>query len=169
MDFSSEFARLRDRIEKNVDSVFTTKQNTPVGGRMAALMSSFKAGNERKMLGMISTGSMAYAHEYRLLFAQPVLDAQALEDWWGYALGLERTLVQPGEDHSFTLISLVLACGEIDRAAQKKIKKLSCEKQYDGGKSGWSSLRLAVVDLAGRKILTNSSGDPLKGILKPIL
>ncbi len=169
MDFSSEFVALRDRIEKNIDPMFTTKQNAPVEGRTAALMSSFKAGSERKVLGMISTGNMAYAHEYRLLFAQPVLDAQALEDWWGYALGLERALVQPGEEHSFTLISLVLACAEIDRVTQKKIKKLSSERQYDGGRSGWSSVRLAVADLAARKIYANGSGETLKGILKPLL
>lgn len=169
MDFSSEFVALRDRIEQNLDPLFTTRQNAEVEGRTAALMSKFTSGEERKVLGVISTGNVAYAHEYRLLFAQPRLDEQSLASWWTYALSLERALVEPSEAHSFTLISLVLVCADVDKAMQKKIRKLSSERQYAGGRNGWSSMRIAVADIAARKVYTNLSGEPFKGILKPLL
>lgn len=169
MDFSSGFVALRDRMEQGYDAAFTSRQNVVLEGRTAALMSVFSASSERKILGVMSTGSMAHAHEYRLLFAQPSLDEQSLGDWWSYALRVERALVKPDAEHSFTLVSLVLVCADMEKTVQKKLKKLVAERQYDKGRNGWSSIRLAVIDLTSRKLYANPSGDTLKNVLKPLL
>ena len=115
------------------------------------------------------TGSTTHAHEYRLLFAAPDLEEAALDGWWTYAAEAEDALVQADAQHSFSLVSLILVTGPADKALQKKIKKLSAERHYEGEQGGWSTIRLAVVDLVGRKVYANVAGDPLKGILKPFL
>ena len=167
MDFSSEFVALRDRMQAALDAEFVSRRNAEVAGRTAALISSFSVSTEKRMFGLIPTGKSTHAHEYRLLFAAPGLTEASLADWWQYAQAAVGELVKPDEDHSFSLVSLILASDGVDKAVQKKAKKLSREKQYDEG--GWSAIRLAVVDLSEGKTYTNTSGEPLRGILKPLL
>ena len=62
----------------------------------------------------------------------------------------------------FSLLSVILAAGETDKSVLKKLKKLSDERKYQSGKHGWSSIRLAVVDLDTHKVHTNRMGDSLK-------
>ena len=169
MDFSTEFVALRDRLAAGQDKLFTSRQNVEIAGRMAALMSTFEARSTRKILGLMPTGGSGHAHEYRLLFAVPTLDEAALEDWWQYALQTADELVKPDKNHDFSLISLMLAAGDIDKAALKKLKKLADERRFEGGKHGWSSVRVAVIDLGAHKVHTNRMGDSLKNIIQPLL
>ena len=156
MDFSTEFVALRDKLLNGQDPHFRSQQNVQVSGRMAALLSVFNCGT-------------SHAHEYRLLFAVPSLDEQTLDDWWQYAQQVSAELVKPDENHDFSLLSVILAAGETDKAVLKKLKKLSDERKYQSGKHGWSSIRLAVVDLDTHKVHTNRMGDSLKNILQPLV
>lgn len=70
----------------------------------------------------------------------------------------QRELVKPDENHDFSLLSVILAAGETDKSVLKKLKKLSDERKYQSGKHGWSSIRLAVVDLDTHKVHTNLHG-----------
>lgn len=78
MDFSTEFVALRDRLIETQDKAFRTQTNVEVAGRMAALCSSFTIKSARKILGLMPTGGVGHAHEYRLLFAVPKLGADEL-------------------------------------------------------------------------------------------
>ncbi|MDO4270867.1 MAG: hypothetical protein Q4C72_08105 [Eubacteriales bacterium] len=169
MDFSVAFVELRDRMLTGQDKQFIHRQNAEVAGRTAALLSCFSVSAERKLLGVMPTGGVSHAHEYRLLFAVPVLGERELDDWWRYALAAEDELVQADASHEFSIVSVILATGEVDKAVQKKLKRFSGERRYGGGQNGWSSVRLAAVDLTENKAHTNRMGEPLKNVLKPIL
>ena len=103
MDFSTEFVALRDRLIETQDKAFRTQTNVEVAGRMAALCSSFTIKSARKILGLMPTGGVGHAHEYRLLFAVPKLGADELADWWAYAERVFETLVEPDENHDFSI------------------------------------------------------------------
>ena len=167
MDFSVEFIALCDRMEQGQDRVFASRRNAAVAGRMAALVSEMNMTEERKILGIMSTGMTSHAHEYRLLFAAPTLDAAGLADWWRYALDAEQALVQADERHSFSLVSVVLVAERVEKEAAKRLKRLSAERKY--GANGWSSIRFAVVEIGGGKVYTNREGETLRGILLPFL
>ncbi len=92
----------------------------------------------------------------------PSLDEQTLDDWWKYAQRGQRRAGKPDENHDFFAVSVILAAGETDKSVLKKLKKLSDERKYQSGKHGWSSIRLAVVDLDTHKVHTNRMGDSLK-------
>lgn len=169
MDFSSEFVAFRDRLAEGQDKAFVSRQNVPVAGRIAALFSSFGMDAERKLLGLVALGGSTHAHEYRILFAVPELDEQALADWWEYAVAAERELVKPDKTHEFSLVSVILVTGKTDRAVQKKLKKLAGGRDFSAQGKGWSAVRMAVVELDGRRLYTNRMGDSLKNILKPFL
>ncbi len=169
MDFSSQFVALRDRLAQGLDKAFVSTKSTEVAGRVAALLSRYDVTTEKKLLGMMPVGLSSHAHEYRLLFAEPVLTETALADWWGYAKQVEQTLVQPDDTHGFSIVSFILVTQSVDRAIQKKIRGLTAERQFAGGKQGWSSVHFAVVDLAAHKVYTNRMGASLKNILQPFV
>lgn len=87
MDFSTEFVAFRDRLQEGQDEAFVSRRNVEVAGRTAALLSSFSVSSERKILGIMPTGSTTHAHEYRLLFAAPDLEEAALDGWWDIRRG----------------------------------------------------------------------------------
>ena len=158
MDFLTEFVALRDRLLETQDKAFRTQTNVEVAGRMAAFCSSFTIKSERKILGLMPTGGVGHAHEYRLLFAVPKLGADELADWWAYA-----------EKAFETLVSVILAAGELEKDVPKRLKKLAHEQQFEGGKHGWGSVRMACVDLEAHKLCVSRMGDSLKNIMKAVL
>lgn len=169
MDFSTEFVALRDRLIETQDKAFRTQTNVEVAGRMAALCSSFTIKSARKILGLMPTGGVGHAHEYRLLFAVPKLGADELADWWAYAEKAFETLVEPDENHDFSIVSVILAAGELEKDVPKRLKKLAHEQQFKGGKHGWGSVRMACVDLEAHKLYVSRMGDSLKNIMKAAL
>lgn len=169
MDFSTDFIALRDRMAAEQDGQFVSRVNTEVCGKMAALYSSFGMNAERKILGLVPTGGQSHAHEYRLLFAAPSLDEAGMDGWWTYVRQVESALVQPDADHVFSIVSLILVTERTDKALQKKLRRLASERKFNKPEAGWSSVRVAVVDLVARKVYTNRLGEPLKNVLAPWL
>lgn len=169
MEFSTAFVALRDQMQAGQDKRFSSLQNHAVCSRTAALYSAFSLSEERKIMGIMPTGGFTHAHEHRLLFAVPSLTEDGLADWWNYAQTVLQTLVEPDAAHEFSIISLILACGEMDKGVVKRLKKLSFEKRYNKPQNGWASVRLAAVDLTERKVYTNHMGGILADVVKPWL
>ena len=144
MDFSSEFVAFRDRLAEGQDKAFVSHQNVPVAGRIAALFSSFGMDAERKLLGLVALGGSTHAHEYRILFAVPELDEQALADWWEYAVAAERELVKPDKTHEFSLVSVIRPRGEEKAQTARGRPRLQRAGQglvrgaHGGGRAGWA-------------------------------
>nr|WP_297171978.1 hypothetical protein [uncultured Agathobaculum sp.] len=169
MDFSTEFVAFRDRLLASQDKAFITSLNARVAGRAVAALSSFGLDSERKLLGVVPLGGKSHAHEYRLLFAVPVLSEPLLQDWWQYTEAAEHELVQPDENHEFSILSIIIASETIDPGVPKKLRRLAGGRDFTNVGRGWSTIRLAAVDLAGRRIYTNRMGSSLKNILNPVL
>lgn len=170
VDFSVYFTKLRDNMENGLDDAFQSVHNVSVEGRLTALHAWFESYAEQKVLGLISVGaSTLHSNEHRLLFSVPHLDKDTLEDWWQYALTLQKNLVKPDPHHLFTLISVVLVCRECDPAALRRLRRYASEVNYRAPQSGWSSIRLAVVDASSGKIHANRLGAPLVNLLRPAL
>ena len=106
-------------------------------------------------------------HDGRILAHQ--LGADELADWWAYAEKAFDTLVEPDENHDFSIVSVILAAGELEKDVPKRLKKLAHEQQFEGGKHGWGSVRMACVDLEAHKLCVSRMGDSLKNIMKAAL
>lgn len=169
MDFSSAFVDVRTKMIDIMGSEFCHEKNVPLCGRTAALLSAFGMDAERKVFGIMSTGASTHAHEYRVLFGAPDLTEREIGQWWNYALQMRDALVKPDAAHEFSVVSLLLVAKQMDKAAQKRLKKLSEELQYRAPQRGWSSVRVAVIALDDRKIYTNKMGAPLKKVFSAVL
>lgn len=168
LDFPTYFTTLRDNVERTLDPTFQTVRNVSVSGRLTALHAWFDSIAEQKLLGVIPVGgSTLHSHEHRLLFSVPHFDRAALDDWWNYALALQKTLVCPDASHQFSLISLILVCNSCDSAALRRLTWRSSNVNYHDPENGWSEVRFAVIDASTGKISGNRAAAPLITLLRP--
>lgn len=166
MDFAEKFVSFRDRFESSQDAAYQSQKNITVEGKVVSLYSALNHDSQRKLFGIMKLGTVGHAHDFRFLFGEPNLSPEKLLEYYEYGKKIQQTAVNPDKAHDFSLITVIVACGEIDKAALSKIKKLNSEKQYA---SGWSSLRIGLIDLSSGKIHTNRLGDAVKNIIKPAL
>ena len=77
--------------------------------------------------------------------------------------------MRKGCSKRFSIVSVILAAGELEKDVPKRLKKLAHEQQFEGGKHGWGSVRMACVDLEAHKLCVSRMGDSLKNIMKAVL
>ncbi|MBQ9691268.1 MAG: hypothetical protein IJV62_04150, partial [Eggerthellaceae bacterium] len=76
--------------------------------------------------------------------------------------------VQPGPDHMSSDLSLVIITEHMDAHAEQLVQKYRFRKTYGFfGVRGWSDLRLAVVDVANARVVTNGAGKKMIKAIQP--
>lgn len=168
-NFSERFIEFVGQVEQSLPSSFQRGRMEEHNGRVAALTAEYSTHEKKKLLGLMPTGTVAHCHEFRLLYAVPKMDMQALEDWWEFARGLQQEIVPVDPMHEFSMVSLILVAGEVEKAVIRKLKGKASEVTYKKPMSGWSSVRVALVDLEARKIHINRMGAPLRELIKDLV
>lgn len=74
--------------------------------------------------------------------------------------------VKPEPNHMTSYISLVIVASSVSRDVAKRVKKTSYHKTYMFGLRGWAELRLCVVDMDTRSVITNAQGREMKAVLE---
>lgn len=168
-DFSERFVEFCGKLEQSLPQQFRTSRMVEHNGRIAALSAEFSSSQRKKLMGIMKTSLSSHCHEFRLVYAVPTLDLAALEDWWEFARSLQQTLVPVDPTHEYSMISVILVCGEADKSALRKLGGKAGEVRYRSPLSGWSSIRVAVVDLGAGKVHANRMGTPLRDLVKPLI
>lgn len=169
-DFSGAMGRFLQCAQTDMNKTFHITRDALVAGRWVPLEAWFDVEGERKPFGILPTGNFTHCFEYCLFLPAEQLGAAELAAFLDFALRAHDELVDPNEQHEFTIVSLVLlTAGPVDRAALRRLKRFSCERQYKRPQQGWSSVRVAAVDLEGRTIVSNRFGSALADRLKPTL
>ena len=168
-NFSESFVAFCDKIEQSLPEQFRTQRMVDHCGRIAAVSAEFSSSKRKKLLGVMKTALVSHCHEFRVTYAVPTLDVDTLEDWWEFAKLLQKTLVPVDPMHEYSMVSLILICGKVEKPALRKLSGKASEVRYQAPLSGWSSTRLAVVDLGARKVYANRMGSPLRDLLKPLV
>lgn len=168
-NFSENFIEFVNKVEQALPKQFVPVRMAEHNGRVAALTAEYSMSDKKKLMGIMPTGSTSHCHEFRLLYAVPTMDLAALEDWWEFSRGVQREIVPADPLHEFSMVSLILVAGEVDKAVIRKLKGKTSELRYDKPNAGWSSLRVALVDLESRKIHVNRMGAPLRDLIKDLV
>jgi hypothetical protein len=168
--FSQDFVACRDSLHAHLPENFSYEEGVTLCGKTCAFLATFDSAAQRKFMGLAVLGDQPVTHafEYRLLFAVPHMTLEAAEDFWQYGLTLQQHFAPKDSLHDFTMLSLVLICGEIDADAAALLKRSRNEIQYQMPLTGWSHIRLAAVDLPSRKLIANEDGRPLAALLRPL-
>lgn len=168
-DFPNRFIDIVNQIEENIPNSFEKKRMVNYNDNIAALSASFTINEEKKWLGIMPTDKSTHCHEFRLVYACPVLNSNELEKWWNFICTQQEKLIPVDENHEFSFVSLILVCGNVNNDIVKSIKKLDNEVKYNSAdKSGWSNARMVAIDLENQKIYASKNGDILRDTLKNI-
>lgn len=106
------------------------------------------------------------AFEYLFFELHDTLTASALQDEIAFmtSKGLEK--VHPDPNHMQSFVSVVIIANGVEEDAKRLAKKTSFRKNYAFGFRGWADLRVAVVDLSTRTVITNFAGKEMKESLE---
>ena len=167
MEFAQRFIAIREALRAQCPAEFTHENNAEICGRTVALHSFARVTIKQKILGLMETKNLVYSTERRIYALEPhPLTENAIEDWWAYGCRIVDELSQPEDGHQFSMVSLMLACPQVDARVARKMRRLRYELEFKEKGLGWISLRFAVIDLSTGKVHTNSMGTPLTNILK---
>lgn len=168
--FTEEFLAFRDRMEAALPEAFKERERgVMIAGRGCALAAGYSLSCERKMFGMIGTGSHTHSHELRLLFSAPGLTAEDAVGWREYAQAALKERIKLDRAHEFTILSIILATDGMSRDVIKTLKKSDEEERYEKPGAGWSQIRFVAADLEKRKLYPSPLGKPLADLMKGLL
>ena len=168
--FNEAFVAFRDRMEQALPEAFRERERSVmIAGRGCALAAGYTLSQEKKIFGMVGTGSSTHCHELRLLYSVPGLSAGALPEWKDYAETVLHERIKLDRAHEFSIFSFVLVTDSIDRALIRALKKLDMEERYGKPNAGWAQVRFLVVDLAKGNLHPSPLGKPLADLMRGLV
>ena len=118
--FTEALVAFRDRMEAALPAAFRERERgVMIAGRGCALAAGYSLSGEKKMFGVVGTGSFTHSHELRLLYSAPGLTAEGLLDWGAYAKQVLEARIQLDRAHEFSIFSMILAVDGVDGAVKR--------------------------------------------------
>ena len=168
--FTQSFLAFRDRMEAALPGEFCERERgVMIAGRGCALAAGYSLSQERKMFGIVGTGSHTHCHELRLLYSVPGLQREALSGWRAYAQEVLRERLCLDRAHEFSIFSMLLVTDSVDRSIKPALRKLDIEEKYTPPGAGWAQVRFLIIDLPAKQMYPSPMGRPLVSLLKGIL
>ena len=106
------------------------------------------------------------SHEYLFFQTADSLDADDIQEWVDYMRESGIKQAKPQPNHMSSNITLVLIADSTSDDAAKAVRKARFRKNFKFGLEGWADLRLAAIDLAGQRVVTNGAGKDLTPTLE---
>ncbi len=109
-----------------------------------------------------------HVNTFEYLFFKGVerLTAADVAHWYSFMTTEALGKVNPDENHMTSYLSLVLVADVCDDEALRAVRKAKFRKNFAYGMRGWADLRLCVVDLGGRSVITNAAGKQMTKTLE---
>ena len=100
----------------------------------------------------------AHAHEFIFLFSLDRLDMQHWEEIREYFMEQGFARMSVDNMHMYSYISPVILADEIDEDVCKILKRFKYYKSFKLSFYGWTTVRLAALEMSSGKIITNYQG-----------
>ncbi len=109
----------------------------------------------------------SYEHVFFIHVAH--LDETTWEKEKSIAIQAEKDYVVAHNEHMYSYITLVLLCDTIDDDVVKAIRRMHYTKNYKFSIQGYSTVRVAAMDLSNDTIVTNARGREIRKVLENAL
>ena len=158
--------QLLDRLLRAHEGYFDVQENHSFAGRTFPGYAEFHAHGEGYVLVKRAKLWEADRHQYLFFDTLEHLDASALDAQVGFMRqhGLDKVTLAP--NHMSSDICLILIADSIDEDAALRLRRTRFRKNFKLGLQGWSDLKIAAVDLAAQRIVTNAAGRELADTLR---
>lgn len=160
---------LLERIIDRYSANYKVEQHLTLSGVPVRAVLAMHSASEKTLLGFSAPGlklGSSQAHEYVLVLTADTFGPGTVEMVDGVLEAAEKQYLDITPEHSYTLFSVVVLAGDVDRQTLGKWKKFKRRRDYD---CGWGLSRLALVDTAGGTIVCNGDGRDFGRILSSAL
>lgn len=167
-DFEQRFQEYLDQQEEQHKEEFRIQRNAFQSGYEFPMRVSYRNDDPSFFWGIKDLGRTdRLCSEYCYYASCEGMTVPQLEAYFQAGNKIRHALAEPTErGHTYTLIDLVLCTDAIPSDLRKKLRRHSDVIQYkDEAGTGWSEVRICVVDLNSGEIITNKDGGPLKNRL----
>lgn len=164
-----------DKVLKQYQGTFDIYRNYEIEGEQYPAYGYFSSHSEKYVLVKEVQLWEANSYEHVLFIDVDKVDDKVIERvdniFKGY---MEPQLVRKGEkypvkNHMYSFLTVVIfSTGKISDEIKKKIKNYRFEKSYMFSIRGYSSGRLAAVEVTSGEVVTNSAGKVLKKLYEKI-
>ena len=155
-----------ERLLAAHEAFFDVTRDYEYAGRRFGGYAEFHSVGEKYILVKKAKLWEVAAHEYLFFATTPVLDEACFEDLLEFMKEKATLKVEPKPNHMTSYVSLVIIAKQADPAVVRRLKKTKYHKTYKLGLQGWAELRLCVIDLAEKQVMTNAMGKTMKPLLE---
>lgn len=155
-----------ERLLVSHETWFNVYRDYEYGGRQFAGYAEFHEHGEQYVLVKRAKIWEVDAFEYMFFESAERLDEELLANLVEFMTTKAINKVHPDPNHMTSYLSLVVVTDHMADGMEKVVRKTKFRKNFALGIRGWADLRLAVVDLSTRSVITNSQGKELRSTLE---
>lgn len=173
-DFEPRFQAFLEKQKQLHQEEFQISTRGAAAGHRFPLLVSFRNNDRSYMMNIKGAPSNPnVCGEYCFYEPCETLTEDKLDEYLELSVAMRDELAEPdAEGHQYTMLGLVLCTDDFKPELEKKVKKFSKVLKYKEPQTGWSEVRLCVVDLKTNTVIANRDGKALKnrienGVEKP--
>lgn len=154
-----------ERVLENYQEPHTVRRGAIVAGETVPAVAELTCEQERTVFGIrmpanakVQMGS-TFARTFTLLFVQDVFDEACARRVISIIEAFEEPRRAVEQNHTFTFFDgIILTRSLQDAAATRIIRKFALRPNYT---AGWGVVRIAVIDVVGRKMIFSKDAKEL--------
>jgi hypothetical protein len=157
-----------ESLSRKFQRHFEIKNNETVFQKKFDIYAKFSETTGRTFVTQKDIIDKFQINEHCLIQTVEELDLQEVSEFSEFLKLLTMNLVKPHKDHKSTNITGVLVSeSPIGQDIKNFVKRFNYSKYYKFYLQGYSDVRLIVVDLANRAVITNRKGEEVKKVYLP--
>lgn len=162
---NDETRRVLRRLLKAHEAYYDVREHYQLAGRAFDGFAEFHSSESQYVLVKRAKLWEAHTHEYVFFHRTPHLTGSELAELIRFMTGPALELVRPEPDHKASYLSLIIIAGSADSIARDGVRRVRFRKNLKLGFGGWIDLRLALVDVAAKSVVTNGQGKSMRETL----
>lgn len=164
MDFEKYIRNIEDKLRSNFD----LHREYDLNGEILDLFAEFHVRSERYVLTKKAKIYGMENNEYCIFKKHKNLSGYELEKFNEFLINSIDTLIQPHNEHMSTMITGVIIFDgsrkNIDDSVIENIKKFKFHKGFSFGFKGWVDIRIVLVCLEDKFLITSKRGDEVSKV-----
>lgn len=164
MDFEKYIRNIEDKLRSNFD----LHREYDLNGEILDLFAEFHVRSERYVLTKKAKIYGMENNEYCIFKKHKNLSGYELEKFNEFLINSIDTLIQPHNEHMSTMITGVIIFDgsrkNIDDDVIENIKKFKFHKGFSFGFKGWVDIRIVLVCLEDKFLITSKRGDEVSKV-----
>lgn len=147
-----------DRLLRAHEGYFDVERDHEHANRSFPGYAEFHSTSSQYVLSKRAKLWEANSHEYIFFALVELLDEATYDDLVGFMTGSALDKVTLEDNHMSSYLTLVVIADAMDSGLERVVRKTSFRKSFMLGLKGWADLRVCVIDLAARTVLSNARG-----------